>query len=126
MIIDKEKAVVNFINTFLTFLQDKLGFTINQPIIVKATQLINGYLINTLNTDKRIDDKLRQHIIYVMNNVLVMIKNNELSHSEAREAGKQLLRLYRVYQAYKAKTDEKIFNEISDIVRDFHDVFNGG
>lgn len=116
-----EDKVLHYLNLFLNWLSDTLDVkTFGKKTTVFLTEFINKSVTKLINEDVHIDRKLREHVLYVFNNILIKLQDMELSHREARQSGKMLLRLYRVYKAYKEKRSEKSLSEVSDLLEKFY------
>lgn len=79
-----------------------------------------------LDLHRELDNKMFNHVTYVSNRILIMLRDDGANKAVLEKAGKYLLRLFMVFQAYNAKRRDVTFSEIIDIVAEFKSVFTGG
>ncbi len=77
------------------------------------------------DVSKKLDRDAFQHVTYVANKSLAILKNEGLSWESSEKIGKYLWRLVRVMQAYNAKNREVTLDNILDVVLEFKSVFTG-
>ncbi len=70
-----------------------------------------------------LDRDMFQHVVYVSNRVLMILKQDGIGWDSATEAGKYIWRLFRVMQAYNHKKRDVTLGEIMDIVKEFKSIF---
>lgn len=79
----------------------------------------------SLDTSKRLDRELFQHVSYVANRILMIAKKDGISKNTLIEMGKYLWRFIRVLQAYNHKKRSVTLEEIVSIVEEFKSIFGG-
>jgi hypothetical protein len=90
--------------------------------MTKAIQLMAAQKLNLRN---QLDNDMFNHISYVSNQCLQIMKREGLSSESLVLIGKLLWRLFRVFQAYNEKQREVTLSRIIDIVQEFKNVFGG-
>lgn len=78
-----------------------------------------------LDLSNKLDNDLFNHIAYVSNKCLLLMRDEGVSKDTLVEAGKYLWRLFRVIQAYNHKRREPSLREAVDIVLEFKSVILG-
>ena len=79
-----------------------------------------------LNLENELDNKMFNHITYVTNRILLLLKDDGATADTFEQSGKYLWRLFRVFQAYNSKKSDVTLQEIVNIVSEFQSVFTGG
>lgn len=74
---------------------------------------------------KKLDRDMFQHVTYVANRSLVVLRDDGLSWKSSEKIGKYLWRLFCVIQAYNAKNRNVTLDSLISIVTDFKSVFAG-
>ena len=77
------------------------------------------------DTRRKLDRDMFQHVVYVSNRVLMILKQDGISWESTTKAGKYVWRLLRVIQAYNHKRRDVTLREIVNIVTEFKSVFIG-
>jgi len=75
--------------------------------------------------EDKLDAELYQHIKYVTNQSLVMLKERGANKAVMIEIGKLGWRLFRVIQAYNAKQKNLTLNGVLAIVKQFKAIVSG-
>jgi len=78
-----------------------------------------------LNLHTKLDNDLFNHISYVTNRCLAILKKEGANKESLTKCGKFLWRLFRVVQAYNHKNRNITLDEIVGIVKEFKAVFAG-
>lgn len=72
----------------------------------------------------KLDNDMFNHVVYVSNQILMLVKKQGI-HKESMEiAGKYLWRLFNVLQAYNVKRRDITLGEIVSLVSEFRSVFS--
>lgn len=79
-----------------------------------------------LDLRRELDNKMFNHVTFVTNRILLMLRDEGATGDVLERSGKYLWRLFRVFQAYNHKKRDVTFSEIIDIVTEFKSVFTGG
>ena len=79
-----------------------------------------------LDLSRELDNKMFNHVTFVANRILIMLRDDGVTKETRETAGKYLWRLFRVFQAYNHKRRDVTFSEIIDTVTEFKSVFTGG
>lgn len=79
-----------------------------------------------LNLKNELDNKMFNHITYVANSILIMLRDEGANRDVLEKSGKFLLRLFLIFQAYNGKKRSVTLNEVLSIVSEFKSVFVGG
>lgn len=87
-----------------------------------AVQLLASQKFNLRN---QLDNDMFNHISYVTNRILMLLKKEGIGKANLVKMGKYLWRLLRVTQAYNHKRRDVTLQEIVNIVLDFKSVFGG-
>jgi len=74
---------------------------------------------------KKLDRDMFQHVTYVTNRSLAILRDEGVSWESSEKIGKYLWRLFRVIQAYNAKNRDVTMDSLISIVTDFKSVFTG-
>lgn len=98
---------------------------IKKKNIQLVTTMLNQILYEDFKMHDGIDDKFRQHIIFVVNKILLIIQDYNLSTDELDKILHYIRRLYYVYKEYKDKKEGKNIDEIKDITREFQEWSEG-
>ncbi|HUS89617.1 MAG TPA: hypothetical protein VMW91_09670 [Desulfosporosinus sp.] len=79
-----------------------------------------------LDLRRELDNKMFNHVTFVTNRILLMLRDEGATGDVLEKSGKYLWRLFMVFQAYNSKKRDISFSEIIDIVTEFRNVFTGG
>ena len=79
-----------------------------------------------LDLKRELDNKMFNHVTYVTNRILLMLRDEGVTRDVLERSGKYLWRLFMVFQAYNHKKRDVTFKEIIGIVEEFKTVFAGG
>lgn len=71
----------------------------------------------------KLDNDMFNHVVYVSNQILMLVKKQGINKESLVDAGKYLWRLFNILQAYNAKRRDITLNEIVGIVSEFRSVF---
>lgn len=118
--------VVLWINRFLAWVSRKLGVNkIEAQFIINITKIANNVLKRGLD-DGKLDDKIRKHLLFVLNRTIQDIKDMQLERDEAIETGDRVMRLLTVLKEYKNKKEAKKadLEEVIEGIEDFIDAFD--
>lgn len=74
---------------------------------------------------RKLDRDMFQHVTYVANRSLMILKKDGVGWDSSSRIGKYLWRLVRVTQAYNHKNRDVTLDEIVNIVTEFKSVFTG-
>lgn len=78
-----------------------------------------------LDLTNQLDNDMFNHITYVTNRCLMIMKKEGVGKEQLEAMGKYLWRLFRVIQAYNEKKQQISLNQIINIVNDFRATFSG-
>jgi len=78
-----------------------------------------------LDLRNELDQTMFNHISYVSNQILLMMKREGVTGDVLEKSGKLLWRLFNVMLAYNAKRRDVTLEAIANIVLEFRSVFNG-
>lgn len=87
-----------------------------------AIQLLADQVLDLHN---KLDNDMFNHISYVANRCLMILKKEGADRESLVKCGKYLWRLFRVTQAYNHKKRDITLGEIVNIVQEFKIVFGG-
>lgn len=76
-----------------------------------------------LNLHNKLDNTLFNHVSYVANRCLMILKKEGASKDTLVRCGKYLWRLFNVTQTYSHKRRDVTLSELVNIVEDFKSVF---
>lgn len=94
--------------------------------VKKLTQAVMILAASKLDLRRKLDNDMFNHIVYVSNRILLLLKKDGLDKETLERAGKYIWRLLRVVQAYNHKKRDVTIKEILDIVEEFKVIFVGG
>jgi hypothetical protein len=77
------------------------------------------------NLRNKLDNDMFNHILYVTNQSLLILKREGTSKDSLVRIGKMLWRLFRVTQAYNHKRRDVTLKEIVNVVGIFKETFGG-
>ena len=78
-----------------------------------------------LNLHNQLDNTMFNHISFVTNRCIFILKDEGVGSNELKQIGKYLWRLFRVMQAYNHKKRDVSMTEIIGIVEEFKTVCTG-
>ena len=93
--------------------------------VKRLTVAIQLLADQALNLHNKLDNDMFNHVSYVANRCLVILRNEGASKETLVECGKYLWRLFNVVQAYNHKKRDVTLNELVSIVEEFKTVFVG-
>lgn len=83
------------------------------------------YADTLLNLRRKLDNDMFNHVSYVANRCLLLLKHEGTNRETLIKCGKYLWRLIRVVQTYNHKKRDASLQEVLDIVVEFKGVFDG-
>lgn len=89
------------------------------------TIAVQLYADTLLDLHTKLDNDMFNHVSYVANRCLMILKKEGASRDSIEKCGKYLWRLFRVAQAYNHKNRKVTLNEIINIVQEFKVAFGG-
>tara|TARA_Y100000593_G_scaffold59255_1_gene109833 strand:+ start:221 stop:511 length:291 start_codon:yes stop_codon:yes gene_type:complete len=78
-----------------------------------------------LNLHNKLDNDMFNHISYVSNRCLMILKKKGANRKTLEQCGKYLFRLRKVTKAYGHKKKNVTLDKIMEIVEEFKSVFSG-
>jgi len=91
--------------------------------VKRLTLAIQLLADQSLDLHNKLDNDMFNHISYVSNRCLMIIKKEGVDKDSLVECGKYLWRLFRVAQAYNHKKRDVTLGDIVNIVQEFKVVF---
>lgn len=93
--------------------------------VKRLTQAVQLMADQALDLRKKLDNDLFNHISYVANRCLFILKKEGVDRDSIEKCGKYLWRLFMVTQAYNHKQRDATLDEVIGIVKEFKAVFGG-
>lgn len=91
--------------------------------MVELTQAVQLLADTKLDLHNQLDNDLFNHISFVVNRSLILLRDDGLTEQTKIQIGKYLWRLIRVLQAYNHKRQEVTLQEVLNIASKFKEVF---
>jgi len=91
----------------------------------KLTEAVMLLADEKLDLSNKLDNDLFNHITYVSNQSLLLLKREGADKDTFVKIGKLTLRLALVLQAYNAKKREPSIEQALDIIADMRSIFTG-
>ena len=102
---------------------ERFNDALSQMNVRRLTQAIQLIADDMLDLHNKLDNDMFNHVSYVSNRCLMILKKEGADKESLVKCGKYLWRLYRVTQAYNHKKRDVTLDEIIGIVKEFKAVF---
>jgi hypothetical protein len=104
---------------------DQLNKAFGQMDVRRLTEVVMLLANSKLDLNNKLDNDLFNHITYVSNQSLILLKKQGVNKDSLTKIGKLFWRLANVLQAYNAKKREPSIEEAIGIIEDMKAIFTG-